>query len=153
MVTVVTFQLLVYLISKRWKFLFVYLLPVLLIASYTGMLIKIYVVQDAEEKAEWTLERHQAITMETFALAFGFFTYIIIFCPSLKFCIGIYFPIYISMHLAQMYQRFDWSNKKELNFSIMLVTALTFDGGLFFFMVQQKELRRFFDHRVTIRKE
>ena len=36
--------LIVYLISKRWKHLFVYLIPVMLIASFTGMLIKIFVM-------------------------------------------------------------------------------------------------------------
>ena len=57
--TIVLFcQLLVFLISRRWNKLFVYLLPFLLIATYAGMIVKISVLQKEGDKDDWSLERH-----------------------------------------------------------------------------------------------
>ena len=100
MTIVLVCQLLIFLISKRWKKSFIYLLPILLLVTYFGMLIKIWVLQEEDAKNDWTLERHQALTIELVAIGIGFFAFVILFCPSVTFLVLLYFPFYIAAHLT-----------------------------------------------------
>ena len=52
-----------------------------------------------------------------------------------------------------MFLRYDMSDKKTRNFNLMLIGIFVLYGGIFFYLVQTKELRRFFDNQVTIKKE
>ena len=90
-------------ISKRWSKLFVYLLPVLLMATYVGMLFKISVLstkEGEEDKDTWSLKKHQELQIEMVAIGIGFFAYLILFCPNVVFLVCFYFPIYAVTHLT-----------------------------------------------------
>ena len=92
--------LLVYLIGKRWKKLFVYMMPIVMLFYFVGMLTKIYLLQDETTTAEWTVERHLAAQLELIAIFASYFSYVVIFCPSVVFLVCIYFPIYFGIHMT-----------------------------------------------------
>ena len=92
--------LLVYLISRRWKKVFVYLMPLQMLVIFAGMLTKIYLLQEETTTAEWTVERHLAAQLELLAIEASFFAYVVIFCPSVVFLLCIYFPIYLGIHMT-----------------------------------------------------
>ena len=92
--------LLVYFIGRRWKRLFVYMMPLVMIAYFAGMLVKVYLLQDETATAEWTVERHLAAQLELIAIGATYFSYVVIFCPSVVFLLCIYFPIYLGIHMT-----------------------------------------------------
>ena len=100
MTIVITSTAIVFFVSKYWNKLFVYLLPPLLFMTYVGMVVKIWYLQDESSKEEWTSDRHNELIVEMMAIMVGFFAYLILFCPSLGFLLGIYCPIYIITHLS-----------------------------------------------------
>ena len=146
MTIVLSCTAIVFVVSKHWKKLFVYLLPPLLVMTYVGMVVKIWLLQDEKTKEEWTIERHNELQVEMIAIMIGFFAYLTLFCPSLGFLLGIYGPIYLITHLTQMFLRYDMSDKKVFTQNALNLAMLTFTGFLFFYLVQSKELIRFFDN-------
>ena len=100
MTIVMSSTAIVFFVSKYKKQLFVYLLPPLLFMTYVGMIVKIWYLQDESAKDQWTNDRHNEVIVEMIAIIIGLFAYLIIFCPSLGFLLGIYIPMYIITHLS-----------------------------------------------------
>ena len=68
MTIVLTSTLVVFLLSRWSKRLFVYLLPPLLCMTYIGMVVKIWMLEDPSKKNEWSTERHLALMLELVAI-------------------------------------------------------------------------------------
>ena len=83
----------------------------------------------------------------------GLLIYVTFFSPSLKFTLLIYLPIYVVMHLFQMSMRYNMKDDKTFKMNIAIICLIATDGFIFFYLMHIKELSRFAQHHVAVKKQ
>ena len=151
---VLTCQVIVILVSKRCtQRSITYLYPFMFSMSYIVMLFKLWHRQEDHREGEWTFEKHSECLGETVAILIGYLCYSTIFCPSLFFMLFVYAPIYVMVHMTYMYLRYDMNDDVVYFFNMRIIIVFVTQGALFFLLVQNKELSRFFVNQSNIKKE
>ena len=148
---VLAFTLVMFAVSRRWKRIFVYLLPLQLLVIYSSMIVTTMTREPIGD--EWTFEKHSQLTTEVVLIQLTLLIYTMMFSPSLLFTVCVYFPIYIGCTLIQMSMRYDMTNGTVLKFNIAQVVTFALEGTVFFYLSQMRELSRFFQQQTLNRKE
>ena len=82
-----------------------------------------------------------------------YFYFISFFSPSFLFTLGTYCPIYMVCALFQMYSNYDMSNSNIFAPNIGVSIPLLVMGIVLSYMVQERNLMRFFEQQTIIKKE
>ena len=129
----------IYLVGRRWKHIFVYLLPMQILFIQIATLV---VLRPEESQADkWNFEKHILLMRESIVLLVSNFMFISFFSPSFLFTLSTYSPIYLGCTLIQIYSRYGMT-KFTSNISLTIPMFLT---GIFFsYMFQVRDLMRFF---------
>ena len=149
------FLMIIWRISKRSKTDFIYLLPlqfiIIKIVELIG--IKTWASDQNLDIEEWSFNRYFQLHSETHIWQTEFIVLLVFFSPTMQWTLFIYTPCFTLTRLLQLYFRFDFNDRHELYHSLLEIGFnLTF-GLILFYATQMRELRNFFDHQDTLKKE